>query len=76
MYCPTNKVALANINEYNILCISSGFDHITHNIPTGSGKPNAIDSLKNLNWKTTTTTIFIFTNGIFRQYLYYYSVGN
>jgi hypothetical protein len=55
MYCPTNKVALANINEYDILCISSGFDHITHNIPTGSGVPNAIDSLnkidslKNLN---------------------------
>jgi hypothetical protein len=41
MYCPTNKVALANINEYNILCISFGFDHVTHNIPTGSGKPNA-----------------------------------
>jgi len=82
MYCPTNKVALANINEYDILCISSGFDHITHNIPTGIGKPNAIDSLnkidslKNLNWKTTTTTIFIFTDGIFCQYLYYYSVGN
>jgi hypothetical protein len=41
MYCPTNKVALANIFEYDILCTSSGFDHITHNIPAGSGKPNA-----------------------------------